>query len=36
MPPLALLTFQKLVKLIAEALFYKFLIIKETYNLSFF
>ena len=36
MPPLALLTFQKLVKLVAEALFYKFSITKETYIPSFF
>ncbi len=36
MPPLALLTFQKLVKLVAEALFYKLSIIKETYTQSFF
>ena len=36
MPPLALLTFQKLVKLVAEALLYKFPSTKETYTLSFF
>jgi hypothetical protein len=36
MPPLALLTFQKLVKLVAEALLYKLSITKETYIPSFF
>ncbi len=36
MPPLALLTFKKLVKLVAETLLYKFSITKETYNPSFF
>jgi hypothetical protein len=36
MPPLALLTFQKLVKLVAEALFYKLSVTMETYIPSFF